>query len=111
MSIKTRLSNPTVDVLASDTVIFTVDAASRIAVSAFSCYAASATDVTFYSSPNNTSASGDILATKTFATDEEKDISEIIGQGFVAGRRIIAVGDSTGVNATMTYTLYDGDDI
>ena len=111
MAIKTKLSTGTIDILAADTVLFEVDTAERIGVSAFSCFSSAATDVTFYSSPNDTSASGKVLAKHTFAIDEEIDISAVIGLGFSAGQRIIAVGAATGVNATLAFALYTGDDV
>jgi len=111
MAIKTKLDTGTIDITTGDTVIFTTAASTRIGVSAFTCYASAAATVTFYSSPDDTSAAGDILAKVTFATDDEQDISAIIGLGFPAGQRIIAVGSVAAVNATMAYAEYTGDSV
>lgn len=111
MTIKTKLSNGTIDILAADTVIFEVADNTRIGTSAFTCHSTAATDVTFYTSPNLTSASGKILDKVTFAIDETQDISSLVSLGFAVGENIIAVGAATGVNATMAFTLYDGDDV
>ena len=111
MSIFTKRSNGTVDILAADTVIYTVQDGERIAVSHFGCDSTAATTVTYFRSPNDTSASGNRLDSQVFAVDETFDIGGVVGAGFTAGERIIAVGLATGVNATMAYTLYNGDDV
>lgn len=111
MSIFTKRTNGTVDILPADTVIFTVPANERIAVSHFSCDSTAATTVTFFRSPDNTSAGGKRLDSQIFVVDETFDIGGVVGAGFEAGERIIAVGLAAGVNATMAYTLYDGDDV
>lgn len=111
MSIFTKRSNGTVDILAADTVIYTVETAERIAVSHFSCFSTASTTVTFFRSPNDTSASGKQIDEQVFTANSRFDIGGIVGDGFEEGERIIAVGLATGVNATMAYTLYDGDDV
>lgn len=107
MTIKTKLTTGTIDILAADTVIH--ETSDRIAVSAFTCYSTAAATVTFYSSPDLTSASGDVIAKQIFAIDDTTDISPIISLGFT--ENIIAVGDAVGVNATASYTQYTGDDV
>lgn len=111
MAIKTKLTTGTIDILASDTVLFTVDSDTRIAVSAMTSNSTAATSVEYFVSPNDTSASGDRLDVHTFAVDDTIDISALISLGFSAGDRIIANGAATGVNATIAYTLYTGDDV
>jgi hypothetical protein len=111
MTIKSGLKDGVVAVLASDTVIFTVANDTRIVVDAFSCHATSAATVTFYSSPDNTSAGGEEIGKYTFAEDQDLDINAVVFQGYTAGERIIAVGSTTGVNASLTYTKYDGDSV
>lgn len=111
MAIKTKLTTGTIDILASDTVLFTVDSGTRIAISAMTSDSTAATSVEYFVSPDNTSASGDRLSKLTFAVDDTLDISALISLGFSAGDRIIAKGVGTGVNATIAYTLYSGDDV
>lgn len=111
MAIKTKLTTGTIDIAASDTVLLTVAADTRIAVSAMTSDSTAATTVEYFSSPNDTSASGDRLAMQPFAVDDNLDISALISLGFSAGDRLIAKGAGTGVNVTIAYTLYSGDDV
>ncbi len=111
MAIKTGLSNDVVAVLAADTVIYTVSTDTRAKVEAFNAHATAAATVTFYISPDDTSASGDVVGSYTFALGEDLDINALVGQGYDAGKRIIAVADVTGVNASLTYTLWTGDQV
>jgi hypothetical protein len=112
MSIFTKRSTGVIDILASDTVIYTVEALERIAISAMTSDSTAAATVEFFSSADDTSAAGDRLTSLTFTADGEAlDISALISQGFDAGTRIIAKGSGTGVNVKMSYTLYTGDDV
>jgi hypothetical protein len=111
MGIKNGLSNGTIDILATDTVIFDVATATRILISEFSCDPTAATSVSFYRSPDLTSASGKRLGDVSFSIDGTVDIGFLIGQGFSFGQNIIAIAVATGVNATMTYALFDGDSV
>ena len=111
MTIFTKRDNGTVDILAADTVIFTVQDNERIAVSYLSSFSTAATTVTYFRSPDDTSAAGEQLDEQIFTVSSRSDIGGVVGAGFSAGERIIAVGLATGVNATMAYTLYDGDDV
>jgi len=111
MGIKTKLTTGTIDILTSDTVLITVPTAERYAISALSCFSSAATTVTFYTSPDNTSAAGDIIDKQVFAIDDTFDISAMIGLGLSAGQRIIAKGLATGVNATIAFAEYTGDDV
>lgn len=111
MTIKTKLTTGTIAILAADTVVYTVQASERIAISAATSDSTAATTVEYFSSPDDTSASGDRLAKETFTVDANQDISALISLGFPAGTRIIAKGAATGVNVTLAYTLYDGDDV
>ncbi len=111
MTIKTKLTTGTIDILATDTVIFTVSAGERIAISAMTSDSTAATFVEYFSSPDNTSAAGDRLSKLTFAVDDTLDVSALISHGFTAGTRIIAKGNATGVNVTMSYTEFTGDDV
>ena len=67
--------------------------------------------MTFFRSPNDTSASGEQIDEQIFTDPSRFDMGGLVGGGFSAGERIIAVGLATGVNATMAFTLYDGDDV
>lgn len=111
MSIKNRLSNGTIDLGSGDTVIFTVAADTRIAVSDFSSYATSAETVVYFRSPDDTSANGEEIDRKIFAVNEPADISKLVGKGFEAGERIVANSTGTGVNASMSFSLFDGEDV
>ena len=107
MTIKSRLSGLTIDIGATDTAIHSTT--DRIAVSGLSCYSTAATSVTFYVSPDLTTASGEILTVVDFLAGESKTVSALTGMGFTDN--IIAVAGLVGVNATLTYTQYSGDDI
>ena len=110
MTIKTKTTG-VIPVLASDTVILTV--LGKAGVSAFNVHNTTATDktVTFYSSPDITSASGDRVGQIVLALNESADVNEIVGQTYNDSQRIIAVASATGVNASLTYDEFSGSDI
>lgn len=98
----------------ADTVLHNV--ANRTAITAFviqNNFGANAT-VEIYSSPDGTSAAGELVADYTIADGESVHVEEVIGQGYAANRRIIAVVTTSSVLAgdlvsQITYTLYTGD--
>mgnify|MGYP003664229656 CR=1 FL=1 len=93
------------------TVIYEVATDERISVSGWFVHATSAADLEIYSSPNLTSASGDLIYKKTYAIDDTLDVSQLIDSGFKEGENLIAVASVAGLNTTMTYTLYTGNDV
>lgn len=116
MAIRTGISAAVIELAAAttDTVILAGQAAgSRAAVSALSLFNTSGAnrDVEIYESPDNTSASGTLVATVSLAALESYQVAECIGQGFASGQRLIAVQTTGGaalgdVTAKLTYTVY-----
>jgi type V secretory pathway adhesin AidA len=111
MAIKAGLTNGTVDLLTSDTVIYTAQALERVKVEAFNCKSTTSGVVTFYRSPDDTSASGKEVGKYTFGIDEDIDINAMVGQGYAEGERIIAVASVVDINASLTFTLFTGTDV
>lgn len=111
MPIKSGVGTGVISVLAADTTI--LDTTDRVLITASSCHNTNAAGVTvtFYISPNLTSASGKVVDKVVLATNETKDVSGIIAEGYVAAENIIAVGTLTGVNCTTTFVQYSGDDV
>lgn len=116
MSIKANVGQGVISVGTSDTTIIapssTID---RYHITALSVHNTNASSVTisFYVSPNLTTASGVLVINRTLAAGAEDDINNLIGHGFPAGSspsNIIAVASATGVNALATITEYDGGD-
>lgn len=110
MAIKTVKSQAPIDLIVGDTTVYTAVADTRIGISALTCVATAACVVTFYESPNTTSASGDLIDTVTFLESGEKDASMVIGHG-LEGTNLIAVSDAAVVNTKLTYSYYTDDDV
>ena len=113
MTIKAALPIGPVELLASDTTIINISsipAYTRYRVEAFNIHNTTGAPitVTFYYSPDTTSASGSEIAVITLGALENDDVNAIIGQG--REDNIIAVATAVGVNATMTYVGFGGDD-
>lgn len=113
MAIFSGISTGVIDVLASDTVALTVAAGERIVVTKADTIADTANSplVSFFDSPDDTSAGGDKVTSVTVASNDSESVNGIVGQGYAAGRRIIAVGSATGVNLSITYTKYTGSSV
>lgn len=112
MTIRGNLQLGTVDIGTTDTVLIqTLAPLTRQAITAFTLHetAAAAVSVSFYSSPDLTSASGDRIAVIALAADETLIVSELIDQSFPVGFNLIAVADVVGSNCTITVAEYDGD--
>jgi hypothetical protein len=113
MSIRGNIGIGSVSIAAADTTIYdppsTVE---RYAISAFSVHntTAAAVTVSVYNSPDLTSAAGVRNAFYSIPANQSVDIVELIGQGFLSSRNIIAVGGAVGLRATMSVTTYDGGD-
>ena len=110
MSTKTGIDNDEFDLLAAatDNVVHTTT--DRIVVSFFNCHNTSAgsANLTFYTSPDDTSASGKEVGIASLSAGENQDIGPIVGRGLLNGKRIIVVADVVGVICSMTYTQYTG---
>ena len=111
MTIKTGVGTGVIEVLAADTTILAVT--DRVDISACNCQntTAATVSITFYISPDLTSAAGKEVATLSLAASESQDVGEIIGEGYKALENIIAVGSVAGINCTTTFIQYSGDDI
>lgn len=100
---------------ASDAVILPdLGAGNRAMVTGLSIYNTTGGNavVEIYESPDNTSAAGTLVATLTIATASSEQPVECIGQGYAAGRRLVAVVTTGGLSAgdltaKVTYTLYN----
>lgn len=111
MAIKSNVGIPLVAIAVTDTTVLNpVAPVERIAVTACVLHNtnAAARTVTLWESPNLTSASGVEIAVYEIGPDESADVEEIIGQGYLVGRNIIAQASGTGVNVVSTVTQYDG---
>lgn len=112
MAIKGNVGSGVINILTTDTVIRQqqsgIDRYHVSALNAYNTTAASLT-VTFYISPNLTSASGDEVASDIIGANSDIDINSIIGQGF-ANLNIIAVASAVGANAEITSTEYTAGD-
>lgn len=111
MAIKSNVGIPVDDIGTTDTTIYEPAAPNdRVAFTALSVYNTSGATrtVTFYESPDLTSASGTEIASYDIAADDSADIIEIIGQGYEVGENIIAVADAAGCNFRGTITEYTG---
>lgn len=111
MSIKGNIGQPALDLATADTAV--LNFTDRVAATALSLFNKSAGSrvVTFFESPNLTSASGKQIAVYTLATMTSVDVTEVIGQGYTAAQNIVTTVDtgSTGdVNAKLTYIQYTG---
>lgn len=103
----TRVSGGVTDIAAADTTISN-PTDNRIAITAFSIHNTTAVSVTvdIYESPDLTSASGKRVAQYAVGANASVDVAEVIGQGYVVGENIIAVGSAVGTNARYTFTDY-----
>lgn len=111
MAIKTRVGTPLIDVLAADTTLLNPsNPNTREAVTALSLHntAVGNVIVTIYESPDLTSASGSQVARYEIAANSSEDVVECIDQSYPQGSNLVAVADSTGVNAKITVTQYTG---
>jgi len=63
-----------------------------------------AIDVSFYESPDLTSASGDLFSTNSVPANGSLQIAEVEGQGFEVGQNLIAVPTGAGCNLKLTVT-------
>jgi len=110
MAIKSNVGVPLVAIAVADTTVLNpVAPVERIAVTAFVLHNtnASSRTITLWESPNLTSASGTEIAVYEIGPDESADVEEIIGQGYLVGRNIIAQASGVGVNVVSTVTQYD----
>ena len=97
-----------------DTVGFTVPAGEKYKVTAANSLNDTGASVNYdaYNSPDDTSASGDKVASDLYlAAGDSSPLSEILGQSYTAGRRLILVATAVGINLSITYTKYTGDDV
>lgn len=96
------------------------DPINRTSVSAWALFNESDVNVelTIYDSPDATSAAGAPVANFTMGpkgrADDSRDVNEVIGQAYNAGRFIIMVVDTVGllggeIVSKITYTEYTGD--
>lgn len=111
MSIKTGLSVGTLAIGTSDTPILNVSG--REVVTAMNCHNESSVpvEITFYVSPDFTSANGKEIAVIGLNPADDVSVSAIVGQGYDLADNIVAVADAVGVNVSTTYTRYTGEDI
>lgn len=82
----------------------------RYAVSSMSLHnPAGGTDiiVRLFRTADNTSAGGVEVAAHSIRPGQSIDITEIIGQGYIAGTSIVALADSAGTNVDSTVTIYE----
>jgi len=110
MAIKSNVGVPLVAIAVADTTVLNpVAPVERIAVTACVLHNtnASSRTITLWESPNLTSASGTEIAVYEIGPDESADVEEIIGQGYLVGRNIIAQASGVGVNVVSTVTQYD----
>jgi len=110
MAIKGNVGSGPIDVLTSDTVIYSPGGIDRYHVTALNIHNTSAsTAIEFFISPNATSASGDRVDFTSIGENLELDINAIVGQGY-ANLYIIAKAAAAGVKASITVTQYtEGD--
>ena len=120
MAVKVNLSSGVQQLAASAADKVVHNETNRTAITAFSIYNTLAINVslTVYQSPDNTSAAGEPVANHTLgptgSEDDSIDIPEIIGQGFLANRRVIVVINTGAVSlgdllASVTFSQFTGD--
>ncbi|MCK4820145.1 hypothetical protein KA005_30550 [bacterium] len=111
MSIKVKNSIGVIPVLVADNLLLTV--VGKVGIEALNCHNTGTTDVTltFYISPDLTSASGKKVSKIILPGGEDQDINAIIGQGYSVGDNIIIVADAVNVNCSMSYTQFTGNDV
>ena len=112
MAIQANLSSGVQDVGISDTAILNPTSV-RFAVTAavLTNTADAARTVEIYESPDQTSASGELVATLVLDALEALPIEEVIGQSYNVGENLVAVasnGSGGDVKARLTYTHYTG---
>jgi hypothetical protein len=108
MAIAGNKNRALISILAGDTTILNTTGFDRLAVKALTVYnnTGGSRTITFYESPNLTSASGTIIAVYTISANSGTVIKEIERHSFGANQNIIAVGSATGVTAKITVTEY-----
>lgn len=112
MTIKANVDFGVVSLAVGDnTVIDSSARGDRYAVTAISAHNTGVVTitVTFYESPDATSASGEQLDVVEIGANEQKDINGIIGQGYT--QNIIAVPSTAGVNIKSSGIDYTGSDV
>jgi hypothetical protein len=114
MATNGNVGQATLDIgaVSADTAV--VNFSNRVAITAASLHNTTASDraVTFYASPDTTSAAGKEIGVYTLAANRSEDVSEIIGQGY-ENENIIAVVSTGGavsgdLNIKITYISYTG---
>ena len=107
MAIKVGLGTGVVNILTTDTVIFSPVSIDRYEISAFNIHNTTgvAIIVSVYVSPDSTSASGDKIQQVSVGADASVDINGVIGQGYTTDN-IIAVAAAVGLNASLSRTEF-----
>jgi len=98
---------PPIDIIAGDTTVLN-PLVNRVAVTSFSIHntTAGAVVVDVYESPDSTSAAGERIAQYSVGANSSIDVIECIGQGYIVGQNLIAVGAGVGTNARLSQTDY-----
>jgi len=112
MAIKGNVGSGVIPILTTDTVVRVQQSGiDRYHVSSLNVFNDSGVSVTvsFYISPDLTSASGDKVSEEVIGSKSEIDINAIIGQGY-SNLNIVAVASLVGLVTSVTSTEYSAGD-
>lgn len=110
MTVNVNLGTDVIDVIVADTTI--LNNANRVSIGAMNLQNNAVVDrtVTFYISPDLTSAAGKIVSVVTVAAGKDRDINAIIGQGYTASKNIITTASGVDTVLTTTFNTYTDED-
>lgn len=114
MTIKSGIADNNNLLASGDNTLLSPSADQRMTVTsgAFSETTGAAETIELFISPNATSASGKRFAKMVFSPDEDKSPVAIFNRAIGAGNFLVAKAtNGNRVNADLTFTLYDGDDL
>ncbi len=107
MAIAANVGLPIININAGDNTILNPSGSTvRDGVQTATIYntTGAAIDVSFYQSPNLTSASGDLFSINSVPANGSLQVTEVEGQGFEVGQNLIAVASLVGCNLKLTVT-------